>query len=164
MDIHSSIFTIFFSKAQLEKLQAQIAAAAKKTGISSATKLAMITPSKELQQDTIPAVEWWDAAVMPNMKYETYLALTEQDKPKHLQGLTSYIEHPVQSHPPGWYTLKGVGLHAVVMAKRHSVKLCPHYDASTSIKPRSNEDGSRNSRTRLTANSHRLLCLVSTWS
>ncbi|CAB3995994.1 U4 U6 small nuclear ribonucleo Prp3 [Paramuricea clavata] len=88
------------AKAQLEKLQAQIAAAAKKTGISSATKLALITPSKELQQDTIPAVEWWDAAVMPNMKYETYLALTEQDKPKHLQGLTSYIEHPVQSHPP----------------------------------------------------------------
>ena len=147
----------FFSKAQLEKLQAQIAAAAKKTGISSATKLALITPSKELQQDTIPAVEWWDAAVMPNMKYETYLALTEQDKPKHLQGLTSYIEHPVQSHPPGWYP-EGFGLHAVVMAKLHSGKLCLHYDASTStsIKPRLNEDGSRNSRTRLIGNSHRL--------
>ena len=102
---HSQLFDFhhFFSKAQLEKLQAQIAAAAKKTGISSATKLALITPSKDLQRDTIPEVEWWDAGVMPNMKYEVFIRLPEQDKPNYLQGLTSYIEHPIQHHPPGGY-------------------------------------------------------------
>ena len=63
----------------------------------------MITPSKEVQQDTIPVVEWWDASIMPNMKYETYLELSEQEKPNRLQGLTTYIEHPVQRHPPGGY-------------------------------------------------------------
>ncbi|XP_028391992.1 U4/U6 small nuclear ribonucleoprotein Prp3-like [Dendronephthya gigantea] len=88
------------AKAQLEKLQAQIAAAAKKTGISSATKLALITPSKEVQLDTIPEVEWWDAAIMPNMKYEAYQEVSDQDKPNYLRGLTSYIEHPIQRHPP----------------------------------------------------------------
>ena len=94
-------FCCFFSKAQLEKLQAQIAAAAKKTGISSATKLALITPSKDVKHDMIPEVEWWDAGVMPNMKYEAYLQLPEKEKGNYLQGLTSYIEHPIQHHPPG---------------------------------------------------------------
>ncbi len=34
-------------KAQLEKLQSEIASSARKTGISSATKLALIAPSTE---------------------------------------------------------------------------------------------------------------------
>ena len=52
----------------------------------------------------VPEVEWWDASIMPNMKYETFLELSEQEKPNHLQGLTSLIEHPIQHHPPGRYT------------------------------------------------------------
>lgn len=36
------------SQSQLEKLQNEIAQVAKKTGITSATKLALITPKKEL--------------------------------------------------------------------------------------------------------------------
>ena len=54
------------AKAQLEQLQSEIASVARKTGISSATKLALIAPSKDIFDDTIPVVEWWDAAILPH--------------------------------------------------------------------------------------------------
>ena len=85
----------------MEKLQAQIAAAAKKTGISSATKIALIAPSKGVEEDVVPEVEWWDAAIIPDITYAAYIDTEEQEKPNKLQALTSYIEHPVQHHPPG---------------------------------------------------------------
>ena len=53
------------AKAQLERLQGEIASTARKTGISSATKLALIAPSKEVYEDRVPDVEWWDAAILP---------------------------------------------------------------------------------------------------
>ena len=53
------------AKAQLERLQGEIASTARKTGISSATKLALIAPSKEVYDDRVPDVEWWDAAILP---------------------------------------------------------------------------------------------------
>lgn len=53
------------AKAQLERLQGEIASTARKTGISSATKLALIAPSKEVYEDRVPEVEWWDAAILP---------------------------------------------------------------------------------------------------
>ena len=56
------------AKAQLEQLQTQIASVARKTGISSATKLALIAPSKEMFDDSIPACEWWDALILPNKR------------------------------------------------------------------------------------------------
>lgn len=79
------------AKAQLEKLQDEIMSAARKTGISSATKLALIAPGMELvsgpgvvctnvirclfplfppqREDDIPPVEWWDADILPNRRY-----------------------------------------------------------------------------------------------
>ena len=54
------------AKAQLEKLQSEIAATAKKTGISAATKLALITPSVDTGEDFIPEVEWWDIPILAN--------------------------------------------------------------------------------------------------
>lgn len=51
-------------KAQLEKLQNEISQIAKKTGISSATKLALIAPTPEYREDQIPTVEWWDSVVL----------------------------------------------------------------------------------------------------
>lgn len=50
-------------KAQLEKLQSEISQIAKKTGISSATKLAQIAP-KEQAEDHVPNVEWWDSVIL----------------------------------------------------------------------------------------------------
>lgn len=56
----------FVVKAQLEKLQAEISQAAKKTGIHTSTKLALITPKKELKEGDTPEVEWWDSYIIPN--------------------------------------------------------------------------------------------------
>ncbi|MEE6491314.1 hypothetical protein FKM82_016173 [Ascaphus truei] len=54
------------TKAQLEKLQAEISQAAKKTGIQTSTRLALIAPKKELKEGEIPEIEWWDSYIIPN--------------------------------------------------------------------------------------------------
>ena len=51
------------AKAQLEALQTQIASVARKTGISSATKLALIAP-QDGNDGGIPNTEWWDAVII----------------------------------------------------------------------------------------------------
>lgn len=56
------------AKAQLDQLQSSIASVARKTGISSATKLALIAPSSEGKEEDIPLVEWWDAAILPSRR------------------------------------------------------------------------------------------------
>lgn len=84
------------AKAQLDKLQKEIAAAAKKTGISSATKLALITP-REAHEDTVPDVEWWDSNILPGGKYISLDAVNVEDD---IAGITTLVEHPIQKHPP----------------------------------------------------------------
>lgn len=54
------------SQAQLERLQMEIAQAAKKTGIQASTKLALIAPKKELGEGEVPSIEWWDSFILPN--------------------------------------------------------------------------------------------------
>lgn len=44
----------------------EIAQAAKKTGIQASTKLALIAPKKELGEDDVPSIEWWDSFILPN--------------------------------------------------------------------------------------------------
>lgn len=57
------------SKAKLDKLQSEISRAAKQTGISSAVKLAIVTPSgTESMDNYIPTIEWWDEIVLGNGK------------------------------------------------------------------------------------------------
>lgn len=53
-------------QAQLEKLQAEISQAARKTGIHTSTRLALIAPKKELKEGDIPEIEWWDSYIIPN--------------------------------------------------------------------------------------------------
>ena len=50
-------------KAQLEKLQADIASSARRTGIASATQLAKLVP-KDARGERVPDVEWWDVHIM----------------------------------------------------------------------------------------------------
>ncbi|KAI5644146.1 pre-mRNA processing factor 3 (PRP3) domain-containing protein [Phthorimaea operculella] len=50
-------------KAQLEKLQNEISQIARKTGISSATKLALLT-SDTPDSDRVPDIEWWDSVIL----------------------------------------------------------------------------------------------------
>ncbi|XP_055947967.1 U4/U6 small nuclear ribonucleoprotein Prp3-like [Argiope bruennichi] len=82
------------TKAQLEKLQEEIAQAAKKTGISSATKLALIVPRKEYKEGEVPEVEWWDSYILQSDNYERY---NEETK---LEGVTALVEHPIQMKSP----------------------------------------------------------------
>ena len=88
---------LFFFQTQLDKLQKEIAAVAKKTGISSATKLALITP-KEAQEDFIPDIEWWDGNILPA---GNYINLPNEGIDATVVGVTALVEHPVQKHPAG---------------------------------------------------------------
>lgn len=85
------------TKAQLEKLQAEIAQAAKKTGIQASTKLALIAPKKELKEGEVPEIEWWDSYVVPNG-----ISLTKEAISNTLDffGITNLVEHPAQLGPP----------------------------------------------------------------
>ncbi|GIY63806.1 hypothetical protein CDAR_601471 [Caerostris darwini] len=82
------------TKSQLEKLQEEIAQAAKKTGISSATKLALIVPRKEFKEGEVPEVEWWDSYILQSDNYDKY------NKNAKLEGVTALVEHPIQMKPP----------------------------------------------------------------
>ncbi|NXJ86713.1 PRPF3 protein, partial [Trogon melanurus] len=98
------------TKAQLEKLQAEISQAARKTGIHTSTKLALITPKKELKEGEIPEIEWWDSYIIPNgldLKGGT------SSKRDEYFGITNLVEHPAQLSPPGtapvWVGMKYSG-------------------------------------------------------
>ncbi|KAM8786563.1 U4/U6 small nuclear ribonucleoprotein Prp3 isoform 2-T2 [Rhynchonycteris naso] len=84
------------TKAQLEKLQAEISQAARKTGIHTSTRLALIAPKKELKEGDIPEIEWWDSYIIPNG-----FDFTEQNpKREDYFGITNLVEHPAQLNPP----------------------------------------------------------------
>jgi U4/U6 small nuclear ribonucleoprotein PRP3 len=83
-------------KAQLEKLQNEISQIARKTGISSATKLALIAPKPDTHADDVPTMEWWDT-IVTNCDYE------KMDSGKisvRENAITNLIEHPTQMRPP----------------------------------------------------------------
>uniref|UniRef100_A0A667WD17 U4/U6 small nuclear ribonucleoprotein Prp3 n=1 Tax=Myripristis murdjan TaxID=586833 RepID=A0A667WD17_9TELE len=85
------------TKAQLEKLQTEIAQAAKKTGIQASTKLALIAPKKDLGEGDVPIIEWWDSYVLPSN-----IVLTPEEKFDDVEffGVTNLVEHPAQISPP----------------------------------------------------------------
>lgn len=83
-------------KAQLEKLQNEISQIARKTGISSATKLALIAPKTDSKTDEVPAMEWWDSVILTadlDTMEGDRIAIREQ-------AITNLIEHPTQMKPP----------------------------------------------------------------
>ncbi|XP_034945371.1 uncharacterized protein Prp3 [Chelonus insularis] len=82
-------------KAQLEKLQNEISQIARKTGISSATKLALIAPKTEALIEDVPNVEWWDSVIMSS----GYPTRDEQVQIK-VTTITNLVEHPIQVKPP----------------------------------------------------------------
>jgi len=84
-------------KAQLDKLQNEISQIARKTGISSATKLALIAPKTDSYYESIPEMEWWDSVILAN-------DLTTLNNLKKIatreNALTNLIEHPTRIRPP----------------------------------------------------------------
>jgi len=87
------------AKAQMEKLQKQIQAVAKKTGISSAAKLAQVAEAEDLKQKYVPDIEWWDMALLPNHTYKD-LERTLKENEERILGITNFIEHPVAKDAP----------------------------------------------------------------
>ncbi|KAI1280673.1 U4/U6 small nuclear ribonucleoprotein Prp3 [Halotydeus destructor] len=90
------------TKAQLEKLNKEIAEKAKKTGISSAARLALLSsiqPKKREVDDEVPDVEWWDSFIMKDEKYVNCTANKSKPEEKY-DGITHLIEHPIQMKPP----------------------------------------------------------------
>ncbi|XP_065353073.1 U4/U6 small nuclear ribonucleoprotein Prp3 isoform X1 [Cloeon dipterum] len=84
------------TKAQLEKLQSEIAQIARKTGITTTTKLALITPT-DARDDDVPEVEWWDSIILAEDSY------AERSVGKVVfQGgaVTNLVEHPTQMRAP----------------------------------------------------------------
>lgn len=92
------------TKAQLEKLQIEISQIARKTGISSATKLALIAPKTEALNEDVPNVEWWDSVILKGNKYPE----NEQQLKEFINepAITNLVEHPAQMKPPSkWPTV-----------------------------------------------------------
>ena len=55
------------TKSKLQMLQQEIASISKKTGISSESRLALLQPKRALKE-TVPNVEWWDYAIINELK------------------------------------------------------------------------------------------------
>lgn len=86
----------------MEKLQKQIQEAAKKTGISSAAKLALVAQKDDLEAKHIPNIEWWDMAVLPNLTYKDLDRVLKEGE-ERFTGITNLIEHPVPKQAPSVY-------------------------------------------------------------
>lgn len=83
-------------KAQLEKLQNEISQIARKTGISSATKLALIAPKQDTSED-VPSMEWWDSVILTN---DLSTCNDQGTICIRTSAITNLIEHPTQMKPP----------------------------------------------------------------
>jgi U4/U6 small nuclear ribonucleoprotein PRP3 len=85
-------------KTQLEKLQNEISQIARKTGISSATKLALIAPKTEALSEDVPNIEWWDSVILTGgySNENEFTAIKSST-------ITNLVEHPTQMRPPSMY-------------------------------------------------------------
>lgn len=81
-------------KAQMEKLQNEISQIARKTGISSATKLALIAPKTDVHSEEVPQIEWWDSVIT-----DDYNKVVDGKIQIRVKAITNLIEHPVQIRP-----------------------------------------------------------------
>ncbi|XP_060809121.1 U4/U6 small nuclear ribonucleoprotein Prp3 [Amyelois transitella] len=106
-------------KAQLEKLQSEISQIARKTGISSATKLALLAADAP-EADHVPDIEWWDSVIlMTPEERESKRGSGDADARTDTQrvaacntggddivdnlnedAVTNLVEHPQQLRPP----------------------------------------------------------------
>ncbi len=88
-------------QAQLQKLQQEIAEKARKTGISTAARLAKlsgVTGPTEKTKEYIPQVEWWDSIILDEKDNKQDLLTYES--PVKEDAVTNLIEHPTQLRCP----------------------------------------------------------------
>ncbi|KAL7731867.1 hypothetical protein ACLKA6_017444 [Drosophila palustris] len=105
-------------KSQLERLQNEISQIARKTGISSATKLALIAPKQDMPDD-VPAMEWWDSVIL-SQDLQTVDEASGKISIRQT-AISNLIEHPTQMKPPN-EPLKPVYL-PVFLTKKERKKL-----------------------------------------
>ncbi|CAD6196654.1 unnamed protein product [Caenorhabditis auriculariae] len=85
--------------AKLEKLQSEVSSAAQSTGISSAVKLAMVTPSSTARVDSgVPDIEWWDSVVLDKFNYDEIPDLNDAER--FSETISELVEHPISLRPP----------------------------------------------------------------
>ncbi|KAL7293314.1 hypothetical protein TKK_0013087 [Trichogramma kaykai] len=85
-------------KAQLDRLQNEINQIARKTGISSTTKLSLIAPKTEALSEEVPNVEWWDSVILQT-DYENADS-NGNNEVIRVYTITNLVEHPAQIRPP----------------------------------------------------------------
>ena len=84
--------------AQLHLLQSEIETVAKQTGISTAVKLALVTPDVDQGASTyLPSIEWWDELVLQKKTYEAIPSPDLPSEERYATTITRLIEHPIES-------------------------------------------------------------------
>ncbi|KAB5592901.1 U4/U6 small nuclear ribonucleoprotein PRP3 [Ceratobasidium theobromae] len=91
-------------EAQLEVLKQKIAESAKKAGLDSEFE----TLERNIRREAPPAVEWWDASLLPNKNYDDLGLLSESTTPNlantHIRSqdslITMYVQHPIPVPAP----------------------------------------------------------------
>uniref|UniRef100_A0A1I7TMF2 Pre-mRNA-splicing factor 3 n=1 Tax=Caenorhabditis tropicalis TaxID=1561998 RepID=A0A1I7TMF2_9PELO len=85
--------------AKLERLQNEVSSAAQSTGISSAVKLAMVTPTGTAKiENGVPDIEWWDMLVLDKVNYDEIPP--EDDSERYSQTVSELVEHPISMRAP----------------------------------------------------------------
>ncbi|KAJ3090998.1 hypothetical protein HK102_001997 [Quaeritorhiza haematococci] len=84
------------AKAHLEKLKQEIADSVRRTGMDQET---MLASDQAVRKEPPPAVEWWDAQLLPNGTYDDFdegkVVLDEEN-----MIVTKLVQHPVPILPP----------------------------------------------------------------
>jgi len=91
-------------QSQLARLQEEIADKGRKTGITTATRLARLSgavagsSNAEKSAEYIPQVEWWDSLLLEDKEGSKEVAT--YDSPIKKESITNLIEHPTQLRCP----------------------------------------------------------------
>ncbi|KAI8930067.1 pre-mRNA processing factor 3-domain-containing protein [Entophlyctis helioformis] len=83
------------TEAMLEKLKKDIADTIKKSGIEKEIEL---VSDQSLRTEAPPAVEWWDAKLLPEESYDKHNP--DVPYPQGDQLITNLVQHPVPIAPP----------------------------------------------------------------
>ncbi|MFH4977112.1 hypothetical protein AB6A40_003821 [Gnathostoma spinigerum] len=88
------------AKARLAMLQSEISQIAKRTGMSSSVKLAMLTPASASSDVHIPEIEWWDEIVLGAADYDAIPPKDMDADERYKHSISNLVEHPIQLKPP----------------------------------------------------------------
>ncbi|CAI2164785.1 4760_t:CDS:10 [Funneliformis geosporum] len=84
------------AQAKLEKLKEEIAQSVKKAGMEAE----LDSSDKAIKKEPPPALEWWDAHLLPNKTYNDIDAgLVKIDDEDSL--ISWFVQHPIPIEPPG---------------------------------------------------------------